>query len=74
MSHEQSRFIGRKALADTMGISKYTILRWTKLKGFPEPLLNSGRTPIYDLQEIENWLRGISTTTSEKLHQGVNHE
>ena len=34
MSHEQSRFIGRKELADTMGISKYTILRWTMLRDF----------------------------------------
>ena len=74
MTHEQSRLIGRKELANTMGISKYTILRWTKLKGFPKPLPNSGRTPIYDLQEIENWLRGLSKTTSEKPHQGVNHE
>ena len=57
MSHDLSRFIGRKELADAMGVSKYTILRWTKSKAFPKPLPNSGRTPIYDLQEIEEWLR-----------------
>ena len=29
----------------------------SELKGFPNPLPNSGRTPIYDLDEVERWLR-----------------
>jgi predicted DNA-binding transcriptional regulator AlpA len=50
-------FIGRRALLRQLGISKCTLLRWTKTRAFPEPLPGSGQTPIYDITEIDAWLR-----------------
>lgn len=71
MTQQQSRLIGRKELANAMGISKYTILRWSKLKGFPNPLPNSGRTPIYDLEEVERWLRSEPIELKRTEHKEV---
>ena len=71
MTHQQSRLIGRKELANAMGISKYTMLRWSKLKGFPNPLPNSGRTPIYDLEEVERWLRSETSELKRTEHKEV---
>jgi len=71
MTYQQSRLIGRKELANAMGISKYTMLRWSKLKGFPNPLPNSGRTPIYDLDEVERWLRSEPIDLKSAKHNEV---
>ena len=52
-----SRFVGRRELLQELGISKTTILRWTTERGFPQPLPNSGQVPIYDRDDINQWLR-----------------
>ena len=61
MSPFAPRYIGRPELLKQLGISKYTLLRWCKQRGFPAALPASGKTPIYDLQEVDAWLRGTST-------------
>lgn len=55
------RYVGRRELLKQLGISKHTLLRWRKHRGFPAALPGSGKTPIYDLQEVDAWLRGAST-------------
>lgn len=57
MSRIEDRYISRRALLKQLGISKHTLLRWCKQRGFPAALPSSGKTPIYDLQEVDAWLR-----------------
>ena len=61
MSRIENRYIGRRELLEQLGISKHTLLRWSKRRGFPAALPSSGKTPIYDTQEVDAWLRGTST-------------
>lgn len=61
MSRIENRYIGRRKLLEQLGISKHTLLRWSKRRGFPAALPSSGKTPIYDMQEVDAWLRGTST-------------
>jgi predicted DNA-binding transcriptional regulator AlpA len=74
MAHNYPSFISRKELADAMGVSKYSIMRWTKLRGFPEPLPNSGRIPVYDIREVENWLRHCPQSNSVVNETGIDHD
>ena len=60
MSPFVPRYIGRPELLEQLGVSKATLLRWSKKRGFPAALPASGKTPIYDLQEVDAWLRGTS--------------
>ena len=53
----QSTFICRRDLSKELGVTKHTILRWTANRGFPKPMPNSGQVPIYDKNEVEDWLR-----------------
>jgi predicted DNA-binding transcriptional regulator AlpA len=54
------RYIGRRELLKQLGISKHTLLRWTKQRKFPAPLPGSGRTPVYDMRQVDAWLRGVA--------------
>ncbi|WP_367117634.1 helix-turn-helix transcriptional regulator [uncultured Roseovarius sp.] len=56
------RYIGRPELLKQLGISKATLLRWSKKRGFPAALPASGKMPIYDLQEVDAWLRNSPNT------------
>ena len=62
MSPIVTRFIGRPELLEQLGVSKATLLRWSKQRGFPAALPASGKTPIYDLQEVDAWLRNSPNT------------
>jgi predicted DNA-binding transcriptional regulator AlpA len=59
------RFIGRRELLRELGVSKSTLIRWTTARGFPQPLPNSGRVPIYDRAHIERWFRGESSAEGQ---------
>lgn len=60
MSPIVPRYIGRPELLKQLGVSKYTLLRWSKQRGFPAALPSSGKTPTYDLTEVDAWLRNVS--------------
>jgi predicted DNA-binding transcriptional regulator AlpA len=60
------RFIGRRELLRELGISKSTIIRWTAERGFPPPLPNSGRVPVYERAHIDRWFRGGSIAEDQK--------
>ena len=54
-------YVGRRELLRELGISKNTLLRWAAERGFPQPLPNSGRVPIFDRNDIDRWLRSQNT-------------
>lgn len=62
MSPIVPRYIGRAELLQQLGVSKHTLLRWSNQRGFPTALPASGKTPIYDLQEVDAWLRNSPNT------------
>lgn len=51
------RYVGRRELLKQLGISKHTLLRWSKSRNFPKPMPGSGQVPIYDAQLVDQWLR-----------------
>lgn len=57
MSPIVHRYIGRPELLKQLGISKHTLIRWSKQRGFPAALPGSGRTPVYDIRQVDAWLR-----------------
>lgn len=58
----EARYIGRRELLKQLGVSKHTLIRWSKQRDFPAALPASGKTPIYDLQEVNAWLRNSPNT------------
>jgi predicted DNA-binding transcriptional regulator AlpA len=52
-------YVSRPVILSELGISKYTWLRWARINdGFPIPLINSGRVPVYRREDIDAWLSG----------------
>ena len=49
-------YITRTQLAEELGVSIATIRNWSKQRGFPKPVKNSGKIPIYKTLEINSWL------------------
>ena len=56
MNLANSTYINRSQLADELGVSIATIRNWSKQSDFPQPIINSGKTPIYRTSEIISWL------------------
>ena len=48
--------ISRKQICKQLGISRDTIRNWISKRNFPNPLNNSGRDPLFNLQEVKAWL------------------
>ena len=51
-------YITRTQLAEELGVSIATIRNWSKQRGFPNPLPQSGKVPIYKISELVSWLEG----------------
>ena len=56
MNLADSKYINRSQLANELGVSIATIRNWSKQEDFPQPVTNSGKTPIYRTNEIISWL------------------
>ena len=56
MNLANSTYINRSQLADELGVSIATIRNWSKHPDFPQPVIKSGKTPIYRTSEIISWL------------------
>lgn len=56
MDFYDSTYINRSRLADELGVSVATIRKWSKQEGFPLPVSNSGKVPIYRTDQITAWL------------------
>ena len=56
MNLANSKYINRSQLANELGVSIATIRNWSKQEDFPQPVTNSGKTPIYRTNEIISWL------------------
>lgn len=53
----EARYIGRRELLKQLGVSKHTLIRWSKQRDFPAPLPGSGNVPIYDAHAVDAWMR-----------------
>ena len=42
-------------MCEQVEISKDTIRNWIKNRNFPKPLISSGRDPLFNLQEVNEW-------------------
>ena len=51
-------YINRTKLAEELGVSVATLRNWSKQRGFPNPLPQSGKVPIYKSSELIAWLEG----------------
>lgn len=47
--------IPRKHLCERLGVSRNTIKRWIKYRGFPQPLKASGQEPLFDSYAVNQW-------------------
>ena len=47
--------IPRKYICHQLGISRNTIKRWIKDRGFPTPLKASGQEPLFDSDAVNLW-------------------
>ena len=51
--------IPRKYICHQLGISRNTIKRWTKERGFPTPLKASGQEPLFDADAVNDWFQSM---------------
>ena len=56
-------FISRKDILATFDISVWTLRRWQKHRGFPEPISVSGIKKMYIKSEVDAWV--LSNATNE---------
>ena len=49
------KVIPRKYLCERLGVSRNTIKRWIKHRGFPKPMKASGQEPLFDSDAINQW-------------------
>ena len=49
-------FISRKEILNTFDISVWTLRRWEKYRGFPEPISVSGIKKMYVKPEVDAWV------------------
>ena len=55
MTNLNLEVISRKQICKQIGISKDTIRNWINNRNFPKPLISSGRDPLFNLQEVNEW-------------------
>ena len=48
--------IPRAQLCEKLGVSRSTLKRWVKTRNFPNPIKASGREPIYDIDQVRDWV------------------
>ena len=48
--------ISRKQICKQLGVSRDTIRNWISKRNFPKPLSTSGRDPLFNIQEVKDWL------------------
>ena len=53
---QQLKVIPRSRLCEELGVSRSTIKRWIESRNFSKPLPASGREPLFNLEQVENWL------------------
>ena len=51
-----TNFISRKDILATFDISVWTLRRWQKHRGFPEPISVSGIKKMYVKPEVDTWV------------------
>lgn len=61
----QSDNLSKKAVAQRMGVTSSTIVRWIDRLGFPKPYTLGGRT-YFSAKEADEWLE------AKKLNRGFN--
>ena len=62
------KFVSRKDILATFDISVWTLRRWQKHRGFPEPISVSGIKKMYVKPEVDTWvLERAIKKAAEKL-------
>ena len=54
-------FVSRKDILATFDISVWTLRRWQKHRGFPEPISVSGIKKMYIKSEVDAWVLNNAT-------------
>lgn len=54
-------FIGQSELLDEIAVSRVSLLKWRKFKGFPNPVRRDGTSKLYNTAEIASFLRESGT-------------
>ena len=55
------KFVSRKDILATFDISVWTLRRWQKHRGFPEPISVSGIKKMYVKSEVDAWVLNNAT-------------
>ena len=63
---EMPNFISRKDVLATFDISVWTLRRWQKHRGFPEPISVSGIKKMYIKPEVDAWVLERSIKKAEE--------
>jgi prophage regulatory protein len=69
------QMIGKKALAERLCVSRWTLMRWVALGRFPPPIRASTRTLVWRVSVVDDWLRERGACASRRpnptwLHEG----
>ena len=59
-------FVSRKDILATFDISVWTLRRWQKHRGFPEPISVSGIKKMYVKPEVDAWVLERAMKKAEK--------
>jgi excisionase family DNA binding protein len=49
-------------LCEQLGVSRSTIKRWITERNFPSPIKASGREPLFDVNQVEAWIKQMETS------------
>ena len=58
--------ITRAQVCRELNCHRDTIKRWIKKKGFPTPLPCVSREPIFDLNDVNEWIRNEGILSKQK--------
>ena len=64
------KVITRAEVCREFNCHRDSLKRWIKEKGFPSPLPCPAREPIFDIEEVNRWIRGDKTLEN----RGGRHE
>ena len=59
-------FISRKDVLEMFSVSVWTLRRWEKKRGFPEPIPVSGAIRMYVKSDVDEWVEAQASCASSK--------
>jgi len=65
------KLISQPELCDALGVSRYTLERWTRQGRFPKPIKLTEKTVTWKVSDIEAWLAQRSRSRKRAKKRGA---